>query len=269
MSAPTTLVIGKKNSNSAKRLLEVIESLRKVTAPNNKDLTYTDVLSKAFGFENSSLHEKQVLAAEVLRQLIGQVDLTQAKLKTLGFSQGLFQNDFSRLRSVTTPAVATSKWSDILNSLSVPTVLQGLSWAQEVLPDDGELVGNNEVLNSGLSYIQELKVMLADPELDDAVRMYIEPRIRELELAFRVFPVVGGSLLATEVDKVAGTLRRKTPEMALAVAAAGKSEKGKGALRTFFRAVKTAGEASETVNALVEAGQTVLELGGSVVDLLC
>lgn len=254
------LVLGPKKSNPAKRIRAVVAMLSSVPdKQGNKDLVFSGALARAFGYEDAERNEQHILSTQLLRQLYGQVQLMQLQLSRTGLSPELFRADISSLLNHTTPGIVSNQWQSVKNHLVASSVQQTLAWAEEVLPEDGAQEGDVSAINETLGMLAELRKLLAAPDLEAEVRHFVEPRLRELELAFRAFPVCGKQLLAEEVDKVSSAIRRQAPEFEAAVREA-KSNPGRALMQGLGRGIKRAAEVSETFNSLHDAAANAIGL---------
>jgi hypothetical protein len=262
--------LGPKTSNSAKRLFDVLSDLHKVKDKNvrGNDHTTTDALALQFGFTDRDIYDQRIFAATVLSQLYGQVQLSVAQLKASGLSPSIYSADFKMLREYANPVHTGSQWKSVKDHITSPPVMNTLAWAQEVLPEDEMGEGDIVLVNAGLEQLQQLREILQDSTVDEAVSSFLESKLKDLEIAFRVVPLAGRQLLWDEIDKATSLAHRRAPEFMAAVQGATTSESSKSAMQAYAGVVRTGAEATGMFSTFYEGAKNAIEFVGNVTGLL-
>lgn len=246
------LQFGPKQSNSAVRVLAVVTMMQAFTAKG----TVSEAFAEKFGFKDESGEAKSYLAAAVMGQARGQLQLARAAIASAGFSLEL-QRELERLERLFDLRNIATEYKDRHAACVTPTGRQALQWASEILPEDG----NNysiEAVNEILSEIKQLKAAAASTDINPVLREFLREKLERLEVALTVFPVCGVTQVRKEINTIIGEFQSEGAQLLPEVVQSVRDENEASLLQRSGSVISRMADVADKSNALAECGGNIV-----------
>lgn len=236
--------------NPAERLLGIYDKL--ISQQNDHNMTRTWAVVFELDENDPHLEDKVTTCIFALRK---QIDFTSARLSELGVSADLTNPGFQRFKDIASPGHINASWNGLRGNIQPPECRQAFMWSSWVLRNLKEKDISPEDLNELLDEIAKLEESIAEIEMSNILRDFIQEQIDSIKAALIISGIQGTRPIHDAVVKFAGayTISRKNIDAEVNQS----STETQGIFSRLGRILKKTAEAGDAVDKLKTLAENV------------
>lgn len=239
--------------NPAFRLHSIVQFFNSVDPGSAMKSAWENYLDPA----GSPLAEEELLV--VVQAVLAEIRTMEAKLRSIGVPDELFNDCVSQLRTAFSPTQFAGGWINHRDQILKRATPLTLQWAAWVLSQFDENEIDNEALVSLRDSLDAQEKLLSETELPAGLRGLLERQTKATRLALQLYKIQGVAPMRKTVSDSIGEMATASPELVIEVERG--STRVKQAFENGRKLIGKAAELSDKGSKVVKFGKEVYELG--------